>query len=214
MLTEKKEIEIISRAKQKNVRDPNRSRKHFENIFNDFFLNIDFNGKLYLDLGPGQYDFGVLAKTKGAKEIYAIDNDEAVIELGNYKKFNVKFADLKNLNFNLFNIKFDGIFCKFSINALWYKDISFYDNFEKMLNNKGWVWLAPWNGIGKKSDLKSEEIYQRLNFQIDQFKSRNFDIFLLDSEYQIKYGVHGIVENNILITKNLTCNILKYFKKI
>ena len=33
MLTEKKEIEIISRAKQKNVRDPNRSRKHFENIF-------------------------------------------------------------------------------------------------------------------------------------------------------------------------------------
>ena len=36
MLTDPTEIEIISAARQKNVRDPLRSRAHFDNIFADF----------------------------------------------------------------------------------------------------------------------------------------------------------------------------------
>lgn len=214
MLTNIHEIKIISKARQKNVRDPKRPRKHFENIFNDFFLNENFNDKIFLDLGPGQYDFGVLAKERGAKQVYAIDNDEAVIELGQYKNFNVKFGDLKKLNYDLFSSKFDGVFCKFSINALWHDNSSFYYNLERMLTNKGWAWLAPWNGKKKNSILNKADVARLLDLQVNEFKKRDFEVFILNEEHQIKYGVHGHVENNILITKNLNCNILKKLTKI
>jgi len=64
MLTDPEEIRIISIARQKNVRDPNRSREHFHHIFKDFFSKSDFNGLRVLDLGPGQYDFGELARER------------------------------------------------------------------------------------------------------------------------------------------------------
>ena len=62
MLFDKKEIEIISKARQKNVRDPKRSRYHFERIFDDFFQNVSFENGVYIDLGAGQYDFCEIIK--------------------------------------------------------------------------------------------------------------------------------------------------------
>jgi ribosomal protein L11 methylase PrmA len=84
MLTDSIEIEIISKAKQKNVRDPERSRQHFERIYDDFFGSVNYRNKTFLDLGPGQYDFGVLAELRGAKTV-GFDNDPAVLELGKHK---------------------------------------------------------------------------------------------------------------------------------
>ena len=50
MLTDPREIEIISRARQKNVRLPTRSRQHFVNIFDDFFDQISFDEGPIIDL--------------------------------------------------------------------------------------------------------------------------------------------------------------------
>lgn len=86
MLTDPREIEIISKARQKNVRDQNRSRQHFLNILEDFLPLKSLKDQLILDLGPGQFDFGVVARERGA-EVMAIDNDPAVVELGRYKGF-------------------------------------------------------------------------------------------------------------------------------
>jgi hypothetical protein len=42
MLIDPNEIEIISRASQKNIRNQTRSREHFVQILKDFFPDIDF----------------------------------------------------------------------------------------------------------------------------------------------------------------------------
>jgi hypothetical protein len=72
MLIDPREIEIISQARQKNIRDHTRSREHFNNIFKDFFCWIDFKSISVIDLGPGQYDFGLLAMERGAMQVAAI----------------------------------------------------------------------------------------------------------------------------------------------
>ena len=76
MLTDPKEIEIISRARQKNVRDHRRSREHFTRIFADFLADVPMQGQRLVDMGPGQYDFGVLARERGAGTV-GLDHDEA-----------------------------------------------------------------------------------------------------------------------------------------
>lgn len=94
MLTDPAEIEIITRASQANVRDPTRSRRHFEHIFEDFLAAVDLSGHRLLDIGPGQYDFGVMARERGAT-VVGIDRDPAVLELGRHKGFDVIDADFR-----------------------------------------------------------------------------------------------------------------------
>ena len=217
MLTDPNEIKIISNAKQKNIRDPKRSREHFINIFNDFFIDQNFKDSTFLDQGPGQYDFGELAKKKGAKKIYCIDNDEAVVNLGLYKGYEVEFANIKDTNFNTFNIHFDGLFNKFSMNCFWFSNesehIKFITNINNLLTVDGWAWICPWNGISNKN-LDTKIIKKMLNLQIDIFKSQGFDAFKLSFFQTRKYGVYGKVENNILFIKNLKSEYLNSLKKI
>ncbi len=73
MLTDPVEIEIISKARQKNVAGSRRSRVHFNRIFEGFLKRVKFSKTRVIDLGPGQYDFGVLAMERGA-EVWAMDN--------------------------------------------------------------------------------------------------------------------------------------------
>jgi SAM-dependent methyltransferase len=218
MLTDPIEIEIISKAKQKNVRDPKRSRKHFENIFRDFFKNINFSNMNLLDQGPGQYDFGVLAKQKGAKEVYCIDIDKAVIELGLYKNFQVKECNIMNINFETFKILFDGIFNKFSMNCFWFKDkkehSNFVGNIDKILKPSSWAWIGPWNGIPKIYEFDQYEVKKILDIQISEFKNIGFDVFELTNLQVKEYGIHGKVANNLIFIKNLNCSILNRFNKI
>jgi hypothetical protein len=208
MLTDSIEIKIISEARQKNVRDPNRSREHFKRIFDDFFREYSFNGKYWLDLGPGQFDFGELARLQGAV-IHSIDNDEAVIKLGEYKKFITFNGNLKKfLDLSLEKNFYDGVFCKFSINAFWFyetpeKIIPYISSLCEVLNENGSAWIAPWNGIPKKADLNESQISRLLELQIKGFSEQGFDVVEITQEKAIYYGINGIVANNIIFTKNI-----------
>ena len=178
MLTDPEEIRIISKARQKNVQDPNRSRAHFDNIFKDFLGKIKFDGKVLLDLGPGQYDFGEIARARGAL-VHGIDNDPAVIELGRYKSFPVisdRLQDIKAVNFDT---PFDGVFCKLSINAFWFHDDALnheghIDEIVKLIKPGGWAWIAPWNGVPKQAELSEAAVAQVLHIQSKAFKGRRF----------------------------------------
>ena len=64
MLVDRNEIAIAANAKQKNVRDPRRSREHFFHIFEDFFSGVTLDGR-YLDLGPGQFDLAEIIRPQG-----------------------------------------------------------------------------------------------------------------------------------------------------
>lgn len=207
MLNDKKEIKIISKAKPKTIRGSNRSREPFYNIFSDFLSDLEFDGAVCLDLGPGHFDFGEILKTKNGV-CWGMDKDPAVVELGKHKGFNIVSGNLKKINDSLFPHKFDGLFCKLSINAFWYcKNMNaledHVDRICSLLAQDGWGWVAPWNGISKKYDLNKEKINSILEVQIAAFEKNGFTHKNLTKKEADKYGVAGVVANNVLFTKGL-----------
>jgi len=171
MLTDPKEIEIISKARQPNVRDPKRAREPFEHIFADFLSEVDLSDQNVIDLGSGQFDFCELARNLGASECFAIDNDPAVIELGHHKQFTVSESNLRRIEESPFPKKtFDGVFCKYSFNCFWFQESenehrAFLDMLTGLSKPDGWAWLAPWNGISKSIAEQPAVIETIANFQ-------------------------------------------------
>lgn len=207
MLEDSTEVRIMSKARQKNLRDPGRSRAHFERIFEDFLSDQELDGKTLFDLGPGQFDFGVLARLRGA-QTWSIDDDLAVIELGKYKGFPTFHGKIQEIHARDFPIAFDGLFCKFSINAFWYyKDLnklSFHmHELISMIKPEGWGWIAPWNGAPQKESLSRQEKRQILAFQAEQFRKFDFRAFDLPEATARHYGITGRVENHALFVRGL-----------
>ena len=209
MLDDPCEIAIISKARQKNVANPNRSRKHFHSILDDFFRDVEFQDRVLLDLGPGHYDFGVLTGEKGAIG-WGIDYDPAVLELGKHKGFNVLDINLEKLHHHEIDCTFDGIFCKFSWNAFWSSfrnDDAVHRNavekIGRLAKDDAWIWIAPWNGASSAEELSDHRIMEVLDLQIRLFEEIGCECTHLDEDATIRYGVHGIVENNVLFTRNL-----------
>ena len=207
MLKDLIEIEIISKARQKNVRDPSRSRKHFENIFKDFFESMTLENSRLLDLGPGQYDFAEMARERGAIT-YGIDNDPSVVQLGKHKGFPVRLADLKKLKATDYNFRFDGLFCKYSINAFWFhKDDRHLRNYiyklGELVKEDGWLWIGPFNGIPKKAHLTHDRIKQVLCVQVNAFVEIGCACLNLMDNQTKRYGVHGKTANQVLFVRNL-----------
>lgn len=207
MLTDPTEIEIISKARQKNVRDHRRSRQHFTNIFEDFFFDLPMQGTRLLDLGPGQFDFGVLARDRGA-EVVSIDNDPAVVQLGNYKGFRCVEGKIQHIAQQDLGGDFDGLFCKFSINAFWHWDnrdehAALVEAIVRHLKPGGWSWIAPWNGAPKKGELTVDDKRAVLALQADLFRQFGFSGYNLDERLAKKYGVTGAVENHALFLRGL-----------
>lgn len=203
MLTDPKEIEIISKARQPNVRDPERSRVHFDQIFDAFFKDQGFSGRTFLDLGPGQFDFGELVRESGGQTV-AIDNDPAVVELGRYKGFETHEGNIRHLSEMDLGHLFDGIFCKFSISALWFRTEEEHqqlvNTLSALLKPKGWIWIAPWNGT--RPDTEFED-HQLLSWQISAFASVGAETWELSPYASKLFGVHGRVANRALFTLGL-----------
>jgi len=203
VLTDRKAIEIVSKAKQKNVRDPKRSREHFHNIFDDFFKGVEFSGE-YLDMGPGQYDFGVLAKDRGAEQCTAIEFDPVVVELGEYLGFNVIEGNIKKYSHEMVSKKlFTGVFNKFTYNCFWYLDKPeqhkrFVGELTASVKDGGWAWIAPWNGVPKAKTVSESLIQSQLNEQIELFENNGFVTVPLSDDLARRYGVHGAVANNVV----------------
>lgn len=207
MLTDSVEIRIISKARQSNVRDHKRSRDHFARIFKDFLDYSEFAGKTFLDLGPGQFDFAVLARERGA-DAFGVDNDPAVLELGRYKGFEVKSYRLQYIQVSDFDRKFDGVFCKFSFNAFWFKhDPARHRNavrqIGKLMTDGAWGWIAPWNGVPKGTHLSRRAIAEVLDVQAQTFKALGFEGFDLAVPLAKYYGVNGATANRALFIRNL-----------
>jgi hypothetical protein len=204
MLTDPVEIQIASGAKQKNVRDPKRSREHFVRIFDEFLADVTWADTSVLDMGPGQYDFGVMARERGAT-VFNVERDPAVVELGRYKGFDVVEGDLKRYGLDLVGRELDGLFCKYSINAFWFLDPEALDEhvaaIDSTLVADGWAWIAPWNGVPKKQDLSPTEIEAVVATQRRAFESRGYTTVELSEEQSRRYGVHGATANRVVFVR-------------
>jgi hypothetical protein len=210
MITNPIEIEIIKKAKQPNIANPNRSELPFVNIKRDFLKNFNFTNKKVIDLGPGQFDFFNCLDAAENVNLYAIDNDDAVIELGEYRKYSMTKGNLKLIHTYKNNIKYDFIFCKFSINAFWFFDDSrkhenYINYLSSMLTENGSSWIAPWNGLSKNLDETKDKkiITETLNNQIYFFESNGFKTINANNNEIKMYGLTGKVMNNPIFIKNL-----------
>jgi hypothetical protein len=205
MLNDQRAIEIISKARQKNVASPKRTDRDFARIFEDFFEAHDFKGEAVLELGPGQYEFARRVRERGGL-LHCIDNDPAVLELGRYFNFDVTSANLSAFDNSPFQARFDGLFCKFSINAFWFdtadEHTAFIDDLNATLRPDGWGWVAPWNGIGKR-DPDSPFVCEMLQRQTAAFVERGWSAFDLNPELAGYYGMNGAVVNHAIFVKNL-----------
>jgi hypothetical protein len=166
-----------------------------------FFRNYDFRNKVVLDLGPGHYDFCELARERGAIP-YAIELDESVVKLGQYKKFEVTQANLTDPNvYDAFTGKVDLLFCRGSINCEWFQHKSDHINYlGKMLSvlkSNGSAWVSPCNEPANAPNYK-----QNLEIQLNEFKK--FDFHTIKT-HKIQAYVYGIWSDNpkLIYTKNL-----------
>lgn len=208
MLKDPKAIEIISHARQKNVALENRSEQDFQNVFADFFSKHDFASQLIMDLGPGQYDFARRARDRNAT-VEHIDKDEAVVELGKYLGFEVSQGNLKSFDYAKRAARYDGIFCKFSINAFWFGSAEEVKAkivaIDAMLKPNGWGWIAPWNGLPKKGWEKRDP-QEFLAAQTEAFEDCGWTAYELSDELTKRYGITGSVMNHPLFVRNLDCS--------
>lgn len=205
MLKDQRAIEIISKARQKNVASPKRSDRDFTRIFADFFDAHDFTGETVLELGPGQYEFARRVRERGGL-VHCVDNDPAVLELGRYFNFEVTSAHLGDMEFSPLQGRYDGLFCKFSINAFWFDSpeamAGCIHDLNATLRPDGWGWIAPWNGVGKR-DPDSPLVREILQRQSAAFVECGWSAFDLDEDLARYYGIAGAVVNHAMFVKNL-----------
>lgn len=207
MLLDNTEIEIMKTAEQVGLRDPNRSAWPFERIIKDFFEDNHFLDKSVLDLGPGQYDFNELARKKGSKG-YAIDFDPTIIRLGHYKGFEVINADLRTISINTFGHRFDGIFCRSSINAFWFaKNLDrlceHIENIANLISDDGWGFIVPWNGVSPSLNLTATREQEILQLQQQAFEDQGFCLCEMSEEKANYYGIFYPNQKPTLFLKNL-----------
>lgn len=208
-LTDPRAIEIISHARRPNVAKPRTTDRDFRRILEDFFPrrlhDTGFQGELIMDLGPGQFDFARLIRQCGGR-CENIDIDPAVIELGTYLGEICHCVDMIHMDAKPFRNRFDGLFCKFSINALWFYDVAsaghLVDELDSMLKPGGWGWVVPWNGRPKKG-FDDELAALMLAEQRRAFLNRGWSVYELSPEQAGYYGVSGAVENHPLFLNNL-----------
>ena len=206
MLTDPTEIAIASNAKQKNIRDPRRSRQPFFNVMEDFFDGVPLQGT-YIDLGPGQFDLGELIRERGGCCV-GLDMDPAVVELGRYKGFETIHARIQDLVKEPLDRSFDGAFNKFSFNAFWNledgeKHRALIEALIHLVHEDAWVWVGPWNGLPKSKQLEADVVQRTLDLQISVFEEHGFQTIHLSHEQAGHYGLHGEVANHIVFIKNL-----------
>ncbi len=209
MLTHPEAVHLIKNARQANVANPWRSVRDFEHIIQDFFIQKieagEFIDASICDLGPGQYDMLRMFRDAGAKCI-GVDNDPAVIEVGKCLGFEVIEIDMKKPKAFQLDRMFNGLFCKFSINAFWFQSPESLTehilDLCSQLTTDGWGWIAPWNGVPKKVN-DNRFVKKMLETQRLAFESQGWSCRDLNRAEISHYGVNGKVANNRLFTKNL-----------
>ncbi len=216
MLTDQTAIAIAAKARQAGIRCPDRSRAPFHAIFRDFLDETTFAGRRCVDLGPGHFDFAVLVQDRGGIS-FGLDHDPAVVALGRHLGFPVAPFALETLQGRDrlaalgFPDRFDGVFCKYSVNAYWFRDPEAVRDHVRALcalrSDDGWGWIAPWNGV-KSADLPGYAVEDGLKrelaeAQIAAFVENGWSAFALTEAQCERYGVSGATFNRPLFTCNL-----------
>lgn len=210
MLTDPVEIQIMSQAQQHGLRDPKCCHlKPFIRIFDDFFEGYSFAGRSFLDLGPGQCDFGKLIEAQGGK-VVVVESDPAVVALSKHRSYQCYEGNLDYLGDLGIKERFDGIFCKGSCNAIRLAHNvdqlhAFVESLKALLNPGGWCWIAPWNGGAE--EVPGELVKRIEEEELKAYGKHGFEFHELTRDQAIHYGVYGATVNRRLFTIGLPAPI-------
>jgi predicted rRNA methylase YqxC with S4 and FtsJ domains len=175
------------------------------NIINDFFMHVHFQGQEILDLGPGQYAFSLLARYLGGK-VTAVDFNEPFITVGRKLNFRVIEHDMYKLNHNKLGKYFDGLWLKGAFSILGrdargeeiIRDEEFINDvvyrLKSLLKTKGWAWVAPNHNVikakRKNSDDFVNEVLRMVEVQKDAFVNAGFSVYEIADADRKSYALH------------------------
>ena len=131
---------------------------------------------------------------------------EAYSRLGRYLGFEVTQANLRSFDYSQRKARYDGLFCKFSINAFWFQSVdqvrSKMQAIDLMLKPTGWGWIAPWNGL-PKTGWEDQDPPLFLKAQAEAFSECGWSGYELPDVLTRRYGIRGNVQNHALFVRNL-----------
>lgn len=184
MLTDPKEIELVSCAMEPGIRVPHRSCHGPSEIVRDFMGGRRFDGEHVLELGPGHYEFCEYMRARGGRAS-VVELDPCLAELGRWRKFGVHVLDLRELPKLEVAQPFDGLFCKGSNNPFWFhgdrKALERYiDSFLRLVRPSGWIWVAscPWSA----DKLTTADFDAWLAVERDLYLARGFKEWAIPSK--------------------------------
>lgn len=205
MLVSPKEQEIVANAWEPGIRRADRAYINFMRFMKHFLRDKNFSGRKILDLGPGHYDFGILARFQGATVI-PLELDPAVIELGRYRGFEPIEFDLKKPQYvsTFGEGAIDGIFCNGSIDASWWstesEQNSYANDIVSCLRPDGWALISPCNSGPETAGQNSIE---NQKMQIRAFQKLGFKLTKLTSIERNYFGISSGILPAFVLTKNL-----------
>ena len=175
------------------------------NIVNDFFTKESFAGKTCIEIGPGHYNFALIARKLGA-DVICVEKNPVHAELGRHLGFRVIEEDIFQSVETAMELV-DGIWLK---NVRYGGDYSasdqntFVDKLTSMLKPGGWGWCILRNKKTEE-DLKTKppEQVPELTLQRDLFSSfgwKSYDVVTGDRKrYALNVaGAPWIFTRNLL----------------
>jgi len=185
MLTDPKEIELVSTSMEPGLRDPRRHANGPEEILRDFFPGLSFAGKSILELGAGHYEFCEILRRLGAT-VSAIELDPPIAELGRRRGFGIHMHNIRELASFSSPHRFDGLLCKGSNNPFWfYRDRAaletFTDALTGLVNPGGWVWAVscPWT----KEEVSRPKFNAWLEVEAEIYAARGYQRWAVPSRF-------------------------------
>jgi hypothetical protein len=177
----------------------------------DFLADRDHNGTTILDIGPYDWDFAEIMRRRGAI-VHGIDYLEELVALGRHRGYRAISGDIRESSVLDLVDKYDGIFCRGIIKALWHQNdagahTELVGRILNLLKPGGWVIVSPHPqmpvaGVGF---FENHEIEEAIVAQLDAYKNAGFDMLDLGDKTVRRYGFTGYrhVYGRIAYTFNL-----------
>lgn len=194
MLYDDIERELMANAIQKNMRQDSLAvLQAITSTVDGYLSDIDFTGLDILDIGPGQCDFLDIARKRGANT-FGVDFDPAVVKLGEKRGHHMTQCDLTKA-WPFPDRKFDGIFCRGSINNFWFsaKDMDrltqMLEGISGSLKPSAWLWIMPWNNYPQ--DHHRDALTLSMRTLVETWAKRNgIRVDAVGGEEKKRFGLH------------------------
>lgn len=179
-------LEIVSKSPMSKYRktQPGRARKTAR-LLNDAFADVSSLGTKLVEVGPGLYQFALIARHLGATTV-CIEQEHAHAELG------------RHLGFEVWEDDFFSLDAKLAADGIWMKNLQYRGSYDEaslrvfaqrvtnMLNEGGWGLIVLRNG---GHDYSDDDIPLELQAQKKAFEECGWSALRLNAPLRERWGL-------------------------